>query len=415
MPLPAVAERFLRYVQIDTQSDPASDAVPSTERQKDLSRLLVDELRSLGLDDAGMDAAGYVYATLPGTAGPGLPVLGLVAHVDTSPDAPGANVRPRIHPSYDGGVIELAPGVALDPARQPALRDHVGHDLITSDGTTLLGSDDKAGVAILMQLAADLREDPTPRPPVRLLFTVDEEIGRGVDALDVERFGADVAYTIDGSGIDTLYAETFNAAEATVTVEGVGVHPGYAKGVLVNAARIVAEFVAALPPDEAPETTDGRAGYYHPHTLTAGDVTRAGVRILLRDFDADGLEHRKVFLERLAERLRARHPGASIELSIRDSYRNMRGYIDDVDPRVVTFALAAGEAAGRPLRQEVVRGGTDGARLSEMGIPTPNVFNGGHDYHSVFEWNTVQNLEAALAYTKTLVHYWGAHGHTASS
>lgn len=412
--LPPVADRFVRYARVDTQSDPRSDAVPSTEKQKDLGRLLVRELQAIGLDDAHMDAHGYVYAALPASSGAeGRPVVALLAHVDTSPDAPGAGVEPQVHPDYDGGPIPLPgdPSVVLDPGHRPALRQHVGHDLITSDGTTLLGSDDKAGVAILVQLAADLLQAPdAPRPPLRLCFTVDEEIGRGVDHLALDTLGADVAYTLDGSGVDTLYAETFNAAEATVTIRGTGVHPGYAEGVMTNALRIQAELIAALPAEEAPETTSGREGYLHPHTLRTEGVEHAELRLLLRDFTTDGLQRRKDLLRAVVGQLRLRHPRAAIDLAVEDQYANMRAYIEETDPRTVTFALEAARAMGLTLRQEVVRGGTDGARLSERGLPTPNVFTGGHDFHSRFEWNTVQNLERALAYTKALVRYWAEHG-----
>lgn len=420
--LPPVAERFLRYVQIDTQSDPDSDATPSTEGQKELGRLLAQELQAMGAPDVEIDRYGYVFATLPSTLPPDeaarTSVLALIAHLDTSPDAPGHDVRPLVHPGYDGGVLALPgnPDVRLDPAQQPALREHVGHDLITSDGTTLLGSDDKAGVAVLMQLAEDLlqadsnADAPRPRPTIRLLFTVDEEIGRGVDQLSLEKLGADVAYTLDGSGTGTLSYETFNAAEATVTVEGVAVHPGYAKGVMVNAVRVLAEVIAALPAAEAPETTEGREGYLHPHTLTASSVSRAEARLILRDFSEAGMARRKAFLERLIEALRVKYPGATITLEITDQYQNMRRYIEAVDRRVITLAHEAAGAMGITLRDELVRGGTDGARLSERGLPTPNVFNGGHDYHSRFEWNTVQNLELSLAYTKALVQRWGEQG-----
>lgn len=411
--LPPVVRRFVRYVQVDTQSDPDSATVPSTEKQKDLSQLLLRELHDLGIE-AAMDEAGYVYATLPSTLPPDrtVPVLGLVAHVDTSPDEPGNGVRPFIHPTYQGDVITLPgdPSITLDPARQPALRKHLGHDLITSDGTTLLGSDDKAGVAVLMQLAEDLAGSTAPRPEVRLLFTVDEEIGRGVDHLDRERFGAAIAYTIDGGAVGELSSETFNAAEAVVTVEGVTVHPGYAKGVMVNAVRVLAELIAALPADEAPATTDGRQGYFYPHTITKGETGQASVRILLRDFEDEGMARRKAVLHDLAEEIGARHPRAHIKVEVRDSYRNMLRYIEATDPRTVSFADAAARAVGIEPHWHLVRGGTDGSRLSEMGIPTPNVFTGGYDFHSRFEWNTVQNLETALRYTKALVQHWGEHG-----
>jgi len=411
--LPPVAERFLRYVQIDTQSDPDSTSVPTTEKQKDLSRLLTDELRAMGLDDAAMDEHGYVYATVPGGS-EGLPVLALVAHVDTAPDEPGGPVTPRIHPKYDGSVLELGgdPPVYLDPERSPALLEHLGHDVITSDGTTLLGSDDKAGVAVIMQLAQDLVADPSlPRPPLRVCFTVDEEVGRGIDHLDLERLGADVAYTLDGGPVGTLDTETFNAASATVRVHGVNVHPGHARGVMANAVRIVAEVIAALPADQSPEATDGAEGYFFPHRITQGaSPSEAEVKILLRDFESDGLERRKRFLEHLVEAARAAHPRASVELEIEDSYRNMKEYITDKDPRAIDFAFAAARAMDLEMTEQSVRGGTDGARLSEEGLPTPNIFTGGYDFHSRFEWNTVQNLETTLAYVKRLVAHWAEHG-----
>ena len=413
--LPPVAQRLCRYAEVWTTSDPASDAFPSTERQRDLGRMLVAELSALGVA-AEEDAWGYVTATLPATEGAPETVLALVAHLDTSPDASGENVRPHVVPGYAGGAVAL-PGGTLDPDRQPALAAYVGHDLITSDGTTLLGSDDKAGVAILMQLAEDVMraeadakargERPAPRPTLRLLFTPDEEIGRGTDRLDLEKLGADVAYTLDGAGTDVLNVETFNAAEAVVTVEGVGVHPGYAEGVMVNAARVAAAFVASLPPDEAPESTSGRAGYLHPHTVE-GTVERASVRVLLRDFDTDGLDARADLVRRLAADAEAAFPGSRVAVEITESYRNMRTYIDAVEPRAVSHAVEAAAAAGIDLRFEPVRGGTDGARLSEKGLPCPNVFTGGHDFHSVFEWNTAQNLERALAFTHALVRRWGA-------
>ena len=417
MPPPPVAERFLRYVRIDTQSDPDSEATPSTEKQKDLSRLLAQELNEMGVEEAYMDDYGYVFGTIPSTLSDELaartPVLALLAHVDTSPDESGSGVNPIVHPSYDGGVLTLPgdPSVTLDPARQPALLDHLGHDLITSDGTTLLGSDDKAGVAVLMQLAEDLLKDRAlPCPTIKLCFTVDEEIGRGVDKLDLDELNAEVAYTLDGSSTGTLSIETFNAAEAVVTVEGVMVHPGYARGNMVNAVRILSELIAALPATEAPETTAGREGYIHPHTLSEGDASQAQVRLILRDFTEEGLQRRKDLVTALADLLRTKYPKSLISLTIRDEYKNMRAYIEQSDLRVVTFAHAAARAIDLELDERLVRGGTDGARLSERGLPTPNIFNGGHDYHSKFEWNTVQNLELSLAYTKSLARYWAEHG-----
>ena len=417
--LPPVARRFCRYARVWTTSKHGADAFPSTERQKDLARMLVDELRALGASSAEMDGWGYVYATLPAPPGSeDLPVLALVAHLDTSPDAPGRGVRPHVHRGYAGGAVHFPgdPALRLDPRRQPALADHVGHDLITSDGTTLLGSDDKAGVAVVVQLAEDLLradedarrrgERPPPRPTLRVLFTPDEEVGRGTENLDLDRLGADAAYTLDGSGVDRLNVETFNAAEARLTVTGVGVHPGYAKGVMVNALRVAAAFVAGLPAGEAPETTEGREGYLHPHAIE-GTAERATVRVLLRDFTDDGMEAKRAVVRDLARRLGDEWPGATVDLEVRESYRNMLGYIEATDRRVIDLAVEAGRSLGIDLELEPVRGGTDGARLSERGLPTPNVFTGGHDFHSRFEWNTVQNLERALAYTHALVQAWG--------
>ena len=417
--LPPVARRFCRYVRVWTTSDPNAEGFPSTERQRDLARLLADELRALGASDAEVDEWGYVFAGLPAPPGSeGLPVVALVAHLDTSPDAPGENVRPHVHSAYAGGAVAFPgdPDLRLDPERQPALRRHVGEDLITSDGTTLLGSDDKAGVAVVVQLVADLvrteedartrGERPAPRPALRVLFTPDEEVGRGTEKLDLGRLGADVAYTLDGSGVDRLNVETFNAAEARLTVEGVGVHPGYAKGVMVNALRVAAAFVDGLPRDEAPETTEGREGYFHPHTVE-GTAERATARVLLRDFDDDGMEARRALVRSLADRLQDEWPGAEVSLEVVESYRNMRSYIEATDRRAIDLALRAGRSLGVELELEPVRGGTDGARLSERGLPTPNVFTGGYDFHSRFEWNTVQNLERALAYTHALVQTWG--------
>jgi tripeptide aminopeptidase len=414
--LPAVVQRFLRYVQIDTQADRNSASTPSTEKQKDLSRLLAEELRALGLADAEMDDYGYVYARLPSTLAEAeaekSPAVALVAHVDTSPEEPGGPVKPQIHHDYDGSVIALAgnPEVKLDPERSPALLEHLGHDLISSDGTTLLGSDDKAGVAVIMQLVEDLLADPErPRPPLRISFTVDEEIGRGVDKLDLDRLGADVAYTIDGGRIGDLDTETFNAAEAHVTIDGINVHPGSAKDIMVNAGSILCEILSNLPGSEAPESTAGLEGYFCPYKFS-GVINRAEASILLRDFTTDGLERRKALVESLAQTARIRHPKARIEVEITDNYKNMHSYIEEKDPRTVTLAFKAAEAMGIEMRAESVRGGTDGSRLSEKGLPTPNVFNGGFDYHSLFEWNTVQNLESSLAYVKQLVQTWAEHG-----
>lgn len=409
--LPGVAKRFLRYVKVDTQADPDSNSVPSTPKQKNLGRLLTKELKTMGAQSIQMDKAGYVYATVPPVPSnnpANWPVVALLAHLDTSPEEPGANVRPVVHENYQGDVISLPgnPAVKLDPASDPALLEHIGHDIITSDGTTLLGSDDKAGVAIIMELAHQLLNSESPRPPLRLCFTVDEEIGKGVDHLDLELLGAEVAYTLDGSGRDKVYTETFNAASATLTVEGVVVHPGYAKDQLVNAVQILSEFIAALPGDERPSSTEGREGYFYPYRTQAADAHQAQLEILLRDFTKEGMQRRKDLVTQLVKTLELQYPRASFTLDIADQYENMHSYIKEHNPQVIEVAQQAAQKMGIDITLEAIRGGTDGARLSAMGLPTPNIFTGGHQFHSVREWNTVQNLERALAYTQTLVHCW---------
>lgn len=414
--VPAVVERFLRYVRIDTQSDASSDTVPSTEKQKNLSCLLVNELREMGYPNAFMDEYGYVFCSIhrirTDNSQQNQAVLGLLAHLDTAPDESGENVHPVVHPPYQGGVIQL-PGdtsVRLDPERSPGLLNHLGERIISSDGTTLLGSDDKAGVAILMQLAEDLLHDDKTRPEIRLCFTIDEEIGRGVEHMDLGSYGADVAYTLDGGSINTISFETFHAVLVQIDITGRSVHPGYAKDILVNAMRIAAEIVAALPVDEAPETTELREGYLHPYHISDSNVTQSTLQIIIRDFSDEGMDQKKQLIHQIVEEARTRHADARIQVVFTEQYRNMRSYIEQLDFRTVTFARKAAQKMGFTLKEELVRGGTDGARLSERGLPTPNIFNGGYDYHSRFEWNTVENLEHALAYSKELVRYWGEHG-----
>ena len=404
---PDVAARFWRYVQFDTQSDPSSSTTPSTAKQLELGRLLESELREIGLEDVEMDEHGYVYATLPPSDGAGGPTVALLAHIDTSPDEPGGPVKPRVHRGYDGGrlVLHEELGVSLDPERSPELLDHAGHDLITSDGTTLLGSDDKAGIAIIMAAVAELAGSPAPRPRTRVCFTVDEEIARGVDALDHDKLGAQVAYTVDGGTIGHIDTATFNAAQSVVRVHGLMVHPGTAKGILVNAGTILTEILGGLPASETPETTAGDEGYFCCLEI-AGTVQEASAKLILRDFSDEGLARRKQLLEQLCEAARTRHPGASVELDTVDQYRNMRSYITEAEPRTIDMALEAARAMGLPASEQSVRGGTDGARLSEQGLPTPNLFTGGHDYHSRFEWNTVQNLETSTEFVKRLLALW---------
>ena len=411
--LPEVAARFWRYVQVDTQSDPSSKSTPSTAKQFDLGRILEQELRDQGLDDVSLDRYGYVFATLPAIgAGCDAPTVALLAHIDTSPDEPGGPVRPQLHPNYDGSTIPLTgdPSVALDPQRSPELLDHLGHDLISSDGTTLLGSDDKAGIAIIMSAIAALAAAPKiDRPKIRVCFTVDEEIARGVDKLSLDDLAADIAYTVDGATIGHIDTATFNAAQATLTVNGLMVHPGMAKGVMVNAGTILAELLSEIPTDEAPETTEGDEGYFCCLEIQ-GSIQEARATLILRDFEDAGLERRKAVLSELADAARRKYPGATIGLDLEDQYRNMRSYIEESDPRTIDLAVETARQMGLDASEQSIRGGTDGARLSEQGLPTPNIFTGGHDYHSRFEWNTVQNLVTTTTFVEQLMRRWASEG-----
>jgi tripeptide aminopeptidase len=399
-------DRFLRYARVDTQSARDRTGSPSTPGQLDLARILVDELLAIGLEDAALDDNGYVMATLPGSR-PDAPVVGLIAHVDTSPDAPGAGVEPIVHRDYRGGVIELPrEGTVLDPESMRGLAAKAGHDIVTSSGNTLLGADDKAGVAEIMAAVAHLAAHPElPRPTLRICFTPDEEVGAGALLFDIERFGAVAAYTIDGSDVGELQDETFSAKEATVTVHGVDVHPGFATGKLVNAARLAARILAALPADTlTPETTSGREGFIHPYELEA-TAGKAVFRAILRDFDDDKLDAHVALLRRTAEEVVATAPEARLEVEVEDQYPNMRRYLEPY-PEIVAAAERAMHAEGiEPIRRPA-RGGTDGSVLSERGLPTPNIFAGGHEFHSVREWVSVQDMAAAGATIVRLAAEW---------
>jgi tripeptide aminopeptidase len=402
---PDLLNRFQRYVRIDTQSRRDRERSPSTPGQLELGRLLVTELLEAGLGDAALDDNGYVTATLPGSDS-SLPVIGLIAHMDTSPDAPGAGVEPIVHRAYDGGVLELPRnGTRLDPASIPELTAKVGHDIVTSSGDTLLGADDKAGVAEIVAAVAHLVAHPElPHPTLRVAFTPDEEIGEGATLFDIERFGAQCAYTLDGSERGELQDETFSADEIIATVHGIEVHPGFATGKLVNALRLAAQIVAALPAELTPEATSGRDGFIHVYELT-GTAGEAQIRAIVRDFDDDKLAEHLALFKRTAEAVVQREPRAGLELDVRRQYRNMRVYIDAV-PGVVEAAEEAIRAEGmQPVRQ-AIRGGTDGSRLSEMGLPTPNIFTGGHEFHSVREWASVNDMAAAAATIVRLAEVW---------
>jgi tripeptide aminopeptidase len=393
-------ERFARYARIDTQADPHSTTYPSTAKQLDLSRLLVEELGGLGLDDAELTEHGYVFATLPG-ADDG-PTVGLVAHVDTSPDAPGANVAPQLHRDYDGG--ELVAG--LSPATSVLLAERIGHDIVTSDGTTLLGADDKAGVAEIMAAVAWFVGHPEiPRARARIAFTVDEEVGRGVDHFDLATFGADFAYTLDGSEVGEIENETWSAIQLKVVFHGLAVHPGTAKGKLVNPVKLAARFVDSLPRDGlSPETTEGREGFVHPLELI-GHPGSATVTVILRDFDWDTLLGHEALVRRLAAEAAALDPRASVSFERWEQYRNMREDLDRV-PHVIEAALEATRRVGLEPRLGSIRGGTDGSRLTEMGLPTPNVYTGGNEFHSLREWASVQDLAISAATVVELLRLW---------
>ena len=396
---PDARDRLVRYAQVHTTSDPDTGRAPSTERQLDLSRMLVGELEELGLE-AELSEHGIVYGSLPGNAD--APTIGLVAHVDTSPDVSGENVKPQVF-LYAGGPHPLPgdPAQVLDPAEWPELANHAGHELVSSDGTTLLGADDKAGVAEIMAALAYLVRNPdVPRGTLRVAFTPDEEIGHGVDNFDLEAFGAEIAYTLDGSTAGEIQDETFSALEARVRFRGRAVHPGYAKDILVNAIRLASDFVAALPRELSPERTEEREGFVHPTRIT-GDAENVEVRMILRDFDEEKLEAHARLVRETADRI----GGADVEI-VRQ-YRNMKSVLDEV-PHAVELAVEAIRRAGVEPRRSLIRGGTDGSRLSELGLPTPNIFTGGQQYHSQREWVCVADMGAAAETIVHLVQLWAA-------
>ena len=401
-----VLERFLRYVRIDTQGAYRVTRRPSTETQLDLSRLLVEELHEIGLEDAVLNDGFSVFATLPGIEG--APVVGLIAHVDTTPDVLGAGVAPIVHERWNGEAIVLPadPRQVLDPAETPELAARVGHDIVTSDGTTLLGADDKAGIAEIMAALAYLARRPDRRrAPLRVAFTVDEEVGRGAEDFDLQAFGADVAYTLDGSDLGELEVETFSAESIRVTIHGRSVHPGTAKGRLVNAIKLAAELVMSLPAGRlSPETTEGREGFVHPHRIS-GNAEEAIVDFIARDHDDRLLAQHVELVKKLAGQVGEREPRALVDVEVRDSYRNMRASIEQ-NPRVVEAALEAIRRAGVEPSLAITRGGTDGAVLSAQGLPTPNLFTGGQEYHSVREWASVQDMAAAAATIVELAGVW---------
>lgn len=401
-------ERFLRYVRIDTQADETSHSVPSTAKQLDLSRLLVHECEELGLKDVSLDEYGVVMATIPATLGTGVPVIAWLAHVDTSPETTGTNVNPQVIENYRGGDITLPadPSKVIRVEDNPALTGLVGKTLVTTDGTTLLGADDKSGIAVIMSAAAYLMDHPEiPHGEIRICFTCDEEIGRGVDHLDLNKLGAVCAYTLDGDGEGGIDSETFSADQAVITVTGINIHPSIGKGKMVNAIRILSELISQLPADRlSPETTADREGFLHPYQMEGG-VAQASARMILRDFETPRLAEYAQLLESIAAKLRQKYPRASIQIAIHKQYRNMRDGLS-VEPRALPKAIAATEAAGLTPNLAIIRGGTDGSRLTELGLPTPNLSTGEHNPHSPLEWTCVEEMENCAKVLVELARVW---------
>jgi len=400
-------DRFLRYVQIDTTAREGTEVYPSSPGQLDLGRLLVDELHQAAIADAKQDEFGIVLATVPATVPYPVPTIAWCAHLDTSPETSGAGVRPQVIRNYAGGDIVLpgAPGQVLRPDEQPELRDMIGRTLITSDGTTLLGADDKAGVAVIMETVQWLSEHPEIKHgPIRICFTCDEEVGRGVEHLPPSRIQATVCYTLDGQGVDTIDVETFSADLATVTIRGVNIHPGVAKGRMVNAVRVAGCFLEHLPRRLAPEHTADRQGFLHPYEISGG-VAEVRLRVLLRDFDTEELARLAAVLRRAAHSAREQFPGSQIEVSVKPQYRNMAEGLAK-EPRAVGFAQRALEKLGRKAKLAIVRGGTDGSRLTELGLPCPNLATGEHCPHSPLEWTCLDEMVAAGQWLVALAEVW---------
>ena len=405
----SVVERFLRYVTFDTQSAEGSASYPSTPKQLVLLDRLAEELRAIGLTDVVRDAHGYVMATIPSTTKKAnVPVIGFLAHVDTSPEASGANVKPIVHRNWQGGDIVLPddPSAVLRLADSPNLGEQIGHDIITASGTTLLGADNKAGVAEIVAAAEYLIAHPEiPHGTIRVGFTPDEEVGRGTERFDVKAFGAAYAYTMDAAGRGQLEMETFSADAMVVTFQGFNTHPGLAKGRMINSIKVAADFLSRLPRDrQSPETTEGREGFFHPYMMNAS-VERTSVRFIIRDFVTAELKVKEDFLRSLANAAVAAWPGASVSFQVEESYRNMKEILDR-HPQALEHAREAIRRSGIELRETSIRGGTDGARLCFMGLPTPNIFAGENNYHSRLEWVSAQDMEKAVEVIVHLCRIW---------
>ena len=398
-----VTERFLRYVQIDTQSDPTSPTCPSTEKQKNLGKVLVEELLAMGITDAHMDGNGYVYGTIPATSIKNVPVVCFCSHMDTSPDCSGTNVKPIVHKNYNGGDIILPADTTqiISPKDHPSLLIQKGNDIITADGTTLLGADNKAGVAEIMDAAHYLIQHPEiQHGTIKILFTPDEEIGRGVEKADLKKLAADVGYTMDGEELGHLENETFSADGVTLHIKGCSTHPGFAKGKMESAIKIAAEIIESLPKHTlSPETTEDKEGFIHPVSVS-GSIERTTIQFIIRDFETDGLKKHEAFLEDMVKKVLAKFPKSEYEFVVTEQYRNMKQVLDQ-NPKIVEYALEAIRRAGIDPVLSSIRGGTDGSRLSYMGLPCPNIFAGEHAFHSKHEWVSVQDMQKAV---DTIVH-----------
>lgn len=394
----SLTQRFIRYTAIDTQSDPDSTTCPSTLKQKNLGTLLVEELIEMGISDAEMDNNGYVYGTIPSNTDKKIPVIFFCSHMDTSPDCSGNNVKPIIHDNYQGEDLILPddPNIVLKMSEHRDLKHQIGHDIITASGTTLLGADNKAGIAEIMEAANFLIQHPEVKHgKIKILFTPDEEIGRGVDQLDVKKLGADFGYTIDGETLGSIEDETFSADGATLVIHGVSTHPGFAKGKMESAIKILAEVISALPKDTlTPETTHQKQGFIHPVSIS-GQVEQAEAHFIIRDFTDEKLTAHGQLLENTVKNVISRYPNATFSLDIKAQYRNMKQILDQ-HPQIVQFGIEAIERAGVTAKKQSIRGGTDGSRLSFMGLPCPNIFAGEHAFHSKQEWVSVQDMEKAV-------------------
>lgn len=390
-----ITERFLKYVSFDTQSSEESESVPSTPKQLVFAKYLKDELKDEGFEDVEMDDNGYIYATLKSNVKKDVPTIGFISHYDTSPDCSGADIKPRIVENYDGQDIELSPGIVSSTAKFPELLAHKGEDLIVTDGHTLLGADDKAGIAEIVQAMCWLRDHKEiPHGDIRIGFNPDEEIGMGAHHFDVEKFGCEWAYTMDGGDLGNLEFENFNAASAKISIKGVSVHPGYAKGKMINANGLAAEFAAMMPANETPETTEGYEGFYHLLGIES-NIEHAKMSYIIRDHDRARFEERKAFIAECVDKINKKYGAGTVSADVKDQYYNMKEMIDP-NMHVVDIVLKAMQACGVPPKVEPIRGGTDGAQLSFKGLPCPNIFAGGVNFHGPYEFVSIQVMEKAM-------------------